>query len=137
MPPRGLALGGIPRFSGREGAGGRSLLVITYWSRVRPGATAHVRRLARQLVQGDVEVQHVYPWLAEDAEVTALGVLADQRLDGSDRQVPCRRDPVDLDVRVLLLEAADGRGWKYCGSGLPLASTNSWQSREDPTTLPL
>ena len=31
----------------------------------------------------------------------------------------------------------DGRGWKYCGSGLPLASVNSWQIRLDPTTLPL
>src|SRR5487761_688018 len=34
------------------------------------------------------------------------------------------------------LDAADGRGWKYCGSGLPLASVNSWQSRLEPTTLP-
>src|SRR5689334_9006304 len=32
--------------------------------------------------------------------------------------------------------AADGRGWKYCGSGLPLASLNSWQSRLEPTTRP-
>src|ERR1039457_1139087 len=35
------------------------------------------------------------------------------------------------------LTASDGRGWKYCGSGLPLASVNSWQSRLDPTTCPL
>src|SRR3954453_13750458 len=33
-------------------------------------------------------------------------------------------------------DAVDGRGWKYCGSGLPLASTNSWQMRLEPTTLP-
>ena len=31
---------------------------------------------------------------------------------------------------------ADGRGWKYCGSGLPLASVNSWHSRLEPTTRP-
>ena len=31
----------------------------------------------------------------------------------------------------------DGRGWKYRGSGLPLASVNSWQIRLDPTTRPL
>ena len=30
--------------------------------------------------------------------------------------------------------ASEGRGWKYCGSGLPLASTNSWHSRPEPTT---
>ena len=36
-----------------------------------------------------------------------------------------------------LTTASDGRGWKYCGSGLPLASTNSWQSRLEPTTWPL
>jgi hypothetical protein len=28
----------------------------------------------------------------------------------------------------------DGRGWKYCGNGLPLASANSWQSRLEPAT---
>src|SRR5215470_4497758 len=31
---------------------------------------------------------------------------------------------------------ADARGWKYCGSGLPLASVNSWQSKPEPTTCP-
>src|SRR5580700_1368780 len=30
--------------------------------------------------------------------------------------------------------AEDGRDWKYCGSGLPLASTNSWHSRLEPIT---
>src|SRR5215471_1542170 len=34
-------------------------------------------------------------------------------------------------------DAVDGRGWKYCGSGLPFESTNSWHSRLDPATLPL
>jgi len=34
------------------------------------------------------------------------------------------------------LTAYDGRGWKYCGSGLPLASVNSWHSRLEPTTRP-
>src|SRR5258707_13705767 len=34
------------------------------------------------------------------------------------------------------LADADGRGWKYCGSGLPLAPVNSWHSRLEPTTLP-
>ena len=29
-----------------------------------------------------------------------------------------------------------GRGWKYCGSGLPLASVNSWHSRLEPTVRP-
>ena len=32
--------------------------------------------------------------------------------------------------------AADGRGWKYCGSGFPLLSVNSWPSSADPTSLP-
>ncbi len=34
------------------------------------------------------------------------------------------------------LIASDGRGWKYCGSGLPFASVNSWQSALEPTTRP-
>src|SRR5579875_3720549 len=32
--------------------------------------------------------------------------------------------------------AFEGRGWKYCGSGFPLAPVNSWQIRLEPTTLP-
>jgi hypothetical protein len=31
------------------------------------------------------------------------------------------------------LTAEDGRDWKYCGSGLPLAPVNSWHSRLEPT----
>src|SRR5258708_3396434 len=33
--------------------------------------------------------------------------------------------------------AADGRGWKYWGSGLPLLVVKLWPSRADPTSLPL
>ena len=32
--------------------------------------------------------------------------------------------------------AAEGRGWKYCGSGLPLLSVNSCPSSSEPTSLP-
>jgi hypothetical protein len=31
--------------------------------------------------------------------------------------------------------AADGRGWKYPGSGLPLLSAKPWPSSDDPTSL--
>src|ERR1700733_3125007 len=32
--------------------------------------------------------------------------------------------------------AADGRGWKYCGSGFPWRSVNSCPSSADPTSRP-
>src|SRR5580700_1056528 len=74
---------------------------IVYCLRALPSATARVLRLPGQLVESDVQGEDVHPGLAEDAEVAALGVLVDKRLDLGDRQVPCRRDPRDLDVRVL------------------------------------
>jgi hypothetical protein len=33
--------------------------------------------------------------------------------------------------------AADGRGWKYCTSGLPSESVNDCPTRDEPTTCPL
>ena len=36
-----------------------------------------------------------------------------------------------------MLPAADGRLWKYCGSGLPEASVNDWPISLLPIGLPL
>src|SRR6185312_852026 len=45
-----------------------------------------------------------------------------------------------LDAPLLLasypVPALDGRGWKYRGSGLPLASVNSCPSSDEPASLP-
>ena len=42
----------------------------------------------------------------------------------------------DVDVGSYPSPAADGRLWKYCGSGLPSASTNNWPMILLPTGLP-
>src|SRR5579859_5024086 len=42
-----------------------------------------------------------------------------------------------LALAVYPVPAADGLGWKYCGSGLPDLSRNSWPIRADPMTWPL
>src|SRR5581483_2488164 len=63
-------------------------------------------------------------------------VLFVPRLDAPERfgSQPYLLVPGPGDVDEL---AVDGRGWKYFGSGLPFESVNSWQSRLDPTTVPL
>ena len=33
------------------------------------------------------------------------------------------------------MPAADGRGWKYCGSGLPSLSVKFWPISDEPTDL--
>jgi elongation factor G len=43
----------------------------------------------------------------------------------------------DCHIEIEPLPAADGRGWKYLGSGLPCLSRNSWPIRAEPTTCPL
>jgi hypothetical protein len=41
-----------------------------------------------------------------------------------------------LDVASYPVPTSDGRGWKYCGSGLPAALLNAWPASVDPITLP-
>src|SRR5580698_4611157 len=53
------------------------------------------------LIERDVQVQHVYPGLAEEPDRAALGVLPDQGHDRGRADLPCGRDPVDLDGGVL------------------------------------
>src|SRR5262249_40923549 len=57
-------------------------------------------RLGRQLIEGDVQREHVHAGLAEEADRPALNVAVDQRPDLRRGQVPCRGDPVDLQVRI-------------------------------------
>src|SRR3984893_5745250 len=45
--------------------------------------------------------------------------------------------PLDAVGSYPLVPAADGRLWKYCGSGLPLLSVNSWPISLLPTGFPL
>src|SRR5690348_4141003 len=63
-----------------------------------PGACAAVTGSAAglpgQLIERDVQVEHVDPGLAEEAERAALGVPGHQVLDRRDRQVPGRSHAV-------------------------------------------
>src|ERR1700738_4455063 len=45
--------------------------------------------------------------------------------------------PLDAGGSYPLVPPADGRLWKYCGSGLPLLSVNSWPISLLPTGFPL
>src|ERR1700722_18494478 len=92
---------------------GIPVLAIDYWPLLRQSAAA-VLRLPGQVVQGDVQREHVYPGLAQELDVAGLGVLGHQLLDLGHRQVPGRRHPVNLDGRVLRrdvgVETRSGRG---------------------------
>src|SRR5450631_1426971 len=70
---------------------------------VRPRATVIVssRSPARQLVERDVQVEHVHPRLTQEAQVPALDVGGDQRPYHGRAQVPGLGDPVHLQVGVL------------------------------------
>src|SRR6266567_1425401 len=82
-----------PPGPGREGSG-RGAEVL---DAIAPSAGG----LRRQLVQRDVQLEHVDRRLTEEAEHPALGVLVHQRLDLGHRQIPGLGHAVDLDGRVL------------------------------------
>ncbi len=53
--------------------------------------------LASQLVEGEIELEHVHARLAEEAEAAAVRVLLDQLLHGRERQVPHGGDAARLE----------------------------------------
>src|SRR5450432_17730 len=57
-------------------------------------------RICTQLVEGEVELQHIDRRLTEYAPVALMGCLGDERLDPRDRQVPGSGDPGDLQSGV-------------------------------------
>ena len=81
--------------------------------RARPVAEGLVGHRSCFLVEGEVELEHVHPGLAEEAEEAAFGVLGDQLEHPVERQAADRGDPVRLDARVGLGDVrvdAGGRG---------------------------
>src|SRR5215472_7052415 len=74
---------GTGRPAGQENSGRPDAALVMAGS--RPG-------LGRQLVEGDVQREHVHPGLAEEAERPALDVAVDQGPDLRRGQVPGRGD---------------------------------------------